>query len=276
VRKQAELIKAGEWDVLLILDACRADYFAEVCEPAEVVRSPAGNTTHWIQALGGWFESQPVAYVTGNPVVNREFNKRGNNFHPVSVWGGCWGVHTRAEVPSVHPQAVNGYVAGMGYPPMPWQHLVVHYIQPHAPYIGEPPLGLSRPWKNMPWAKLQGEIRDRCFRPDEIVGGIGMSWEEVRAAYRGNLRLVWQAARQLAREFIRAGRRVVVTSDHGEFLGEQGRFGHEWEWGNEPILREVPWLELAADAAEGRRQKAEGRSDGKTTTEQKLEALGYA
>jgi len=56
----------------------------------------------------------------------------------------------------------------------------------------------------------------------------------VRNAYRENLELVLNYVKQLVAE-IPSGK-IIITADHGEWLGEDGRYGH--------ALMEVPWLEI--------------------------------
>jgi len=38
--------------------------------------------------------------------------------------------------------------------------------------------------------------------------------------------------------------KTIITSDHGEFLGEHGYYGHEARKSEDPVLRVVPWLEM--------------------------------
>jgi hypothetical protein len=140
--------------------------------------------------------------------------------------------------------------------------MVVHYLQPHGPYIGCPPLAAAR------WGRGEHPLYAGCHqlpRPDQLVRQGRITWQEVHAAYMGNLRLAWDAARQLCD---RLPGRKIVTADHGELLGEDERFGHEPGWGERyPLLREVPWLAVEEGDDLG--------SDAASTTRQKLEALGY-
>jgi len=286
MRDQLDLIAAGEWDVLVVLDACRADAFNAVAgrdlpkgKTAEAVRSPACCTAGWIKALGQLRQAggggrsnrsyrSDWTYFTANPVVSREEGPLGNRVNLVSAWGLVWGLHTPHRIPSVHPQALNGLV-------MAWDRwgadsqcpLVVHYLQPHSPFIGEPALPLAR------WGRGKGDLWRQCHalaRPDVAVREGKCTWPEVKEAYLGNLRLVWDAARDLARALwaYRPGWRIVVTSDHGEVLGAGGRFGHEADWRDEELYR-VPWLQLTPEIVGGT------AADAATATREKLEALGY-
>ena len=137
--------------------------------------------------------------------------------------------------------------------------IVVHFLQPHSPYIGNPPLAMAR------WSKGKG-LQGACHklpRPDRAIQRGELTREELMAAYRGNLLLAWDAARYLAGQVQGP---TVITSDHGECLCEpevDGKFGHEDGW-RYPVLREVPWLVIDGTPVE------------RLSTLQKLEALGYA
>jgi len=304
---QLTLLRETPWDVLIVLDACRADAFkttalhpqitqipqsreeqkasgagqktraqtrerngspppvvasASSAESADhsfqVVRSAANCTAGWIAKLGPLFAARHAAYFSANPVVDREIHKRSLDLWLISIWQSHWAHFTPARIPSVHPMSVNGVVLTcMSYGTSPGA-IVVHYLQPHSPFIGNVPLGLAR------WGRGKGDLHVACHaltRPDVAVAEGVVTWAEVREAYLSNLRLVWDAVRQLVSAL--PDRRIVVTSDHGEMLGEDGgKFGHEANW-MYPELFEVPWLELT-----GHGEAA--------TTRQKLEALGYA
>ncbi len=268
MKDQFALLRHTSWDVLIVLDACRADFFAETAgaeapglpsadgEP-RACRSPAPCTKLWVRRVGPWLARQGVLYFSANPVVEREAEAAGLDLRTVSIWRDLWGHFTDERIPSVHPWAVNGTVlAHREAGRLEERRVVVHYLQPHSPYIGRTPLKMAR------WGPAENGLGRACHRlrrPDHLAGRGDLSWGVVRRAYRDNLRLARRAALHLAG---RLGGRVVLTADHGEVLGEHGgKFGHECHWDFEE-LRRVPWLELSP-AGEG------------TTVEQKLEALGY-
>lgn len=60
----------------------------------------------------------------------------------------------------------------------------------------------------------------------------------LRYAYLVNLRIVLEHVAMLVE---RIPGKVVITSDHGEFLGERGNFCHDWGI-KDPILTHVPWF----------------------------------
>lgn len=276
MRDQLTLLRETDWDALIILDACRADYFREVCSPeAELVRSSGNCTPAWIAKVGPLLAQRQVLYFSANPVVDREIARRGLALDVVPLWERLWSCLTYLSIPSVHPWAAVGAVLGRleDLGPRACGAVVVHLLQPHSPYIGAFPLAVGR------WNRTGGALGEACQalkRPDILVKDGALDWAVLRRAYRANLELVWRAAVHLASQLMEDGRKIVITGDHGELLGEDGgKFGHEANW-HHPQLHDVPWLELKA---EGRRMKAE-EDDARTNNEQRatkmLKALGYS
>jgi hypothetical protein len=259
VKDQLTLLRRVHWDVLIVLDACRADYFDRVAPNAgaEAVRAAASCTAGWVR------RARPVLsgclYLTANPVVSRELEREPGSVEIVSLWRNLWARLTDRRIPAVHPWAVNGAVLGWHEQGrLNGRRIVVHYLQPHSPYVGRTPLPMAR------WGPSGNALAAECSRlrrPDAAVREGDLSWRLVRRAYRENLRLAWRAARHLAH---RLEGQVVVTADHGEVLGEHGgRFGHECHWEFEELFR-VPWLPLSGVGADP------------SAVQEKLEALGYA
>ena len=308
MKDQLTLLRETPWDVLVILDACRADAFQQMLKhsreqradsrqqatntvlpaagcppPADCCRSPGNCTADWLTAVAPMLVERGVRYFSANPVVDREIAKSRLGIKSIPLWKYLWGHFTPDHIPSVHPLCVNGAVLQWVRDRQALQHntsldmvspVVVHYLQPHSPYIGSPPLALGR------WGRGKGALHQAChglMQPQAAVERGLTTWPEVREAYLGNLRLAWDAVLALAREM--EGRRIVVTSDHGELLGEHGgKFGHEANW-REPQLYEVPWLELSREAysaeASSAAKAGQVADSSQDTTKQKLEALGY-
>ena len=260
MKDQLTLLKQTDWDVLVILDACRFDAFKAVTGMGDPVRSPAVCTATWVSKAGRVLGARRPFYVNSNPVVDRQKDKlRGAGVRLHTLWKKHWGRFGAASIPTVHPMSVTSVAIEHAEAYHPDQ-MVLHYLQPHSPYIGDVPLAMAR------WGPGKHPMVDGCHglkRPDVAVKKGDLTWPEVREAYISNLRLAWDAVRILVAAL--EGRRIVITSDHGELLGEHGgRFGHECGWTKFPELWTVPWLEI------------EGGSLGEAeTTKRKLEALGY-
>ncbi|UHH26536.1 LTA synthase family protein [Halobacterium noricense] len=115
----------------------------------------------------------------------------------------------------------------------PDKRLVIHYLQPHRPFITSD-IGFNERFADNPWEALgNGEI-DR---------------ETVWQLYRANLDAVFDEAYELGQEL---PGRAVMTSDHGNLLGERvwpfpvKLYGHP-EGVRHPGLVEVPWAVLSSN-----------------------------
>lgn len=263
LKNQRDLIADTDWDILVIFDACRADAFQAVTGHGRTVRSPAPNTWRWIQRSADALATKQPVYFSSNPVASRALSRHGKATREVHhLWQRHWGRFTRERVPGVHPASANGYYyALMGQGLEADVPVVMHYLPPHSPFIGEPPLNLAR------WGEQPDGLHAACYelrRPDEAVQAGDLSWQEIKTAYEGNLRLAWDAARQLAQAC--PDKQIVVTADHGECIGEDDRFGHQAAWEGEDVLHEVPWLVMGEDEPE----------EPSMSIEERMEALGYA
>jgi hypothetical protein len=233
MQDQALKLRRTPWNVLVILDACRSDAAAARLNGVETVRSPAWITYAWIHWFAAHFGRERILYVTANPVVNRELSRREHSFVLLSVWKDRWGRYGPHGMPSVHPRDVNlavrEYLARHGQP----RRMVVHYLQPHVPYIGTGSIPYSG------WGRGMTDPLSRAFREltsveDAFARGL-VSAERLRRAYAGNVDLVLPWTRRL---LAAVKGMVALTSDHGELLGEDGRYGHSRA---HPLLHLVPW-----------------------------------
>ena len=72
---QKKAILKRPWDILIILDACRYDYFAKISHkffseiPAKA-RSPASNTYEWAKKVLEPYDWKDVIYISANPWIN--------------------------------------------------------------------------------------------------------------------------------------------------------------------------------------------------------------
>ena len=63
----------------------------------------------------------------------------------------------------------------------------------------------------------------------------------LKEAYADNLKLVLKYVSELVKTLPYT---IVITADHGELLGEGGRYSHPSASKN-PLLREIPWLTIS-------------------------------
>lgn len=145
--------------------------------------------------------------------------------------------------------AALAWVASIGRRPF---FLFLNYIDAHSPY--DPPAPYDRRFLPQAGWKAVGAVTQK-----ELVAGRRPMSEEERAylvsEYDGEIAYVDDALARLFRGLQAAGRfdntLVLVTSDHGEFLGEHGLAGHEKTL-YEPVLR-IPFILKLPGQAKGAR-----------------------
>jgi hypothetical protein len=223
---------------LIILDSCRYDIFSEEVEEflegdLEHVYTHKTYTIQYFKET--WDGShQDLTYFTGLPApTDYAFKQKGIDFTPsrhigqfVHLWDDC----ENKELGAVPPEFITSKVLKNKTP-----HMIIHYVQPHAPYIGDYRL---RDNNNQDFEENTNEIYEKIGRhskKDKVI-----SDSELRRAYRSNLQRVLKAVRQLV---INLDRPIIITADHGEMLGEKGRYIHGG-LPTEDKLCKLPWFKI--------------------------------
>lgn len=245
-----------DWDNLIILDACRYDLFKEVMDGnawlegfLEKKISRGSYTNMFLKENFKGRRYEDTVYVSANPlaygfkeaynlvyVQRDEKDERAKTVLPETV------LECALEANEANPK----------------KRLVVHFMQPHYPYVGtgkkmvNPFLSLSK-----------GEVTK----------------EEVWSAYKKNLERVMPVVRKLVEEL---EGKSVVTADHGEAFGEWATPLPIRIWGhNGPRIKslvDVPWFIVDK---KGRKRISEGTMSRETgdaselEMKRRLEDLGY-
>jgi len=238
---QRKLIRDGDWDNLIILDACRFDYFTDEYprfldgELSKVV-SPASCTIEWVKKT--WTGMNDIVYVSGWPCANSAGIPRMgyrvlDHFREIiDVWKFGWD----EALGTIPPWSINKAVLDL----TDRTGLLIHYMQPHDPYIGKTKLHTSIGAPNVSKASMADPGRGGGFyRTSNFIARRSreMGTEYLKRAYRDNLRLVLKYVAELAP---RLKGKTVVSADHGELLPLSGPV-HLCD-NNHPALRTVPWL----------------------------------
>lgn len=225
------IFEAEDWDNLFILDACRHDLYEEVTGRSVPKRVTLGSSSRdYIQHTYRDRTCNDVVYITGNPYFHTSYfpeltgQKTGDVFHDISHvylnrWDDEHGTVLADDMVAAAQEAAEQY---------PAKRKVVHFMQPHLPFVPnrvgdgftQEHTGSDNVWK-------------RCERGE-------ISADEAWVAYKENLRYVLPHVHRLAEQL---GRTTVVTADHGNLVGEGGRFSHPGGC-DAKVLREVPWHEL--------------------------------
>lgn len=249
-----------DWDNLIILDGCRYDIFENEYTGVgklEQRYSLGANTPQFLRRNFAGTTCFDTVYVTANPQHKQVLDDR--HFHTVyDVWDTDW------EGKSVPPEAVSDR-ALEAYDAHPHKKLIVHYIQPHAPFIGD-------------WAKEHIKTGSNTNAYKQAKAG-EITDAELERGYRENLRLVLRELHSLVSDL---NGKTVVTSDHGNLLGERAypylarRYQHPSIMAKK--LLQVPWL--AIEGGERRPVKAEKQTSESTSSqddiERRLRDLGYS
>lgn len=254
-----------EWEVLVILDACRADLMDEVADEYPFLEkyrthdSLGSNSGQWMaRNFTDEYaeEMRETAVVTGNPHSDTYLDEE--DFAMLDeVWRYAW--EDKDELFKPHFITDRAISIKRRFQP---ERMIVHYMQPHHPFI--PHFDGFETDLHETWLNEWRDIR---------VGHI--SKEEKWRQYRDNLLYVLDYV-ELLLDSIDADP-VVVSSDHGEAVGEWGIYGH---YGIPlRVLRQVPWIEtVAEDTGEYDPEfvpETTDVTDSKRVVEDQLEKLGY-
>jgi hypothetical protein len=268
-----------DWDNLIILDACRFDTFVELNNlPGELEArfSVASATMEWLEKTVAGKTFFDTVYLTANPRVNRYEN---NFFDVVPAWKSHWD----GGLNVVPPNAMTNIACDL-IQKYPHKRLVIHYMQPHIPFIGEfgqSEIGIHDGTRKGVNRATGQNVKDTEYtEPYNLLEQEKINKESVKKAYRENLEIVLPEIERLLDSL---EGKTVVTSDHGEMFGEIGYptpfriYGHELRIPAKDLL-EIPWLTVNDST---RRKIIEetvaqsSRSINDSDIDEKLRHLGY-
>jgi len=224
--------------VLIILDACRYDFFKKyylgylgytsILFPAY---SPASNTFDWLKIVSKRY----FAYLRFTRIFSATpaINSKGIEIYGFKPTECCrdiidvWKYYWDPDLQTVHPYSVVEAVKKYGLK----KRNIIWFVQPHMPYIGE--IKIIRP--------------NKSFRNSEsyllyLLNRGEITVQEWIDAYVSNLKLVLKAVGKLL-SLIPKKKMVIITADHGELFGEYGIFFHPHRY-TLPQLRIVPFVVL--------------------------------
>lgn len=215
-----------DWDNLVILDACRYDTFKSVNFISGDLKkniSPGTMTPEWLHRnFSGMYPG--IQYISSNPWVNKaevtfdqdrgvKYNS-GEHFPDIIP---VYNVESEKNTPvpeSVAEEALDNLNSN--------KRSIIHFMQPHTPFIGQYDLTSEKTGYH--------NLKEK-----------GYTDEQIKKAYRSNLERVLEAVEKILLPDLEG--KTVITSDHGEHLGEYGIYGHEYGLYTSELL-EVPWLEV--------------------------------
>lgn len=222
----------ADWDNLVILDACRYDSYREATTldgRLERRTSRAGATSEFVRANFSRRTLHDTVYVTANSWYLRLADELGTELHDVvDLHMHPDGRYHDEEVGVVRPEVLTERAIDVAEQ-YPNKRLVVHYIQPHHPFLG--PTG--REHFDLPSSSMEAVLDDAGNPPPSLV----------RRAYRENLSIALDSVERLADALTG---KTVISSDHGEMLGERHDFVPIRDYGHHvgiycDVLTAVPW-----------------------------------
>lgn len=231
-----------DWDNLIILDAYRYDYFQKYSQLEGDLRREFSRGNGSLEFLQENFSNKQLydtVYITANPHATKLDE---DIFHSIEFLLDRWD----PEVGVVLPEDVTDAAikANKKYPN---KRLIIHYMQPHDPHLGK----TAETYRNR--TELSTVVNkssdDLVQFPEtrfpELFRKNELSKEELERAYMETIEIVEDSVEDLLSELCG---KTVITSDHGENLGEK-RYGLTYleHFNDTKECRFVPWLELPYD-----------------------------
>lgn len=237
MKEQYDLIHNTDWDTLVIADAMRYDFFKKYNKFKGRLIRARSNAAHTYQWLERTFpDKYPWIYFSAHLWI-------GDKVHRERQWNGIehfekvipiWETGWNDRLGTVHPDEV-GKVVRDYFEEHPPQKCIIHYVQPHGPWIGEPQFKYPHFTKEM--HEMYGVMADY------IAEVMKPEYSFMKRAYRGNVKLVLKSIGKYLKYF---PGQVVISADHGEMLGEGGKYLHKIDfpkWADD-LVKTVPWLIL--------------------------------
>jgi len=243
--KQVDLLDE-KWDVLVILDGCRYDIFKELYPDVlqytgtlKQARTFSANSQEWLHNNFYGKDCSNIIYV--QPAIRfHEFLPAQNFFKVVMTWETGWD----SKYGTIPPQDTTD-IALEWMKRYPKKRFIIHYEQPHDPF-----LSYDVPEKTQAFEITEHQKKitardtilkylniffsqERTWRLQKRFGlWIGTTgelwfkygWEGIRKGYEENLKLALAHVNRLIEKY--PTKRFTIAADHGELLGENGRFGH--------------------------------------------------
>jgi hypothetical protein len=249
-----------EWDNLIILDACRFDAFERYAPdlPGETeARTSLGSTTReFIRANFRGKKLYDTVYVSANgwyQILREDLES--------DIFRFLYCDRDALDGLTSTPKTVTD-TAVSTLEEHPNKRFIVHYMQPHQPYIGQSAKRISHEGALLPTVKKNNISRG-----------------ELRTLYDENLRLVLEEVEHLL-ETLEG--KTVITADHGEYLGERQRpipvreYGHPLGIYTDELVT-VPWHTFTNGSREimSAGESYDESKDEDSSVESHLKALGY-
>lgn len=223
IYKHSRLIKRHPWDILIVLDACRYDYFCDSLFNTKLsgtlfkADSNSKNTEEWYYE--NWSEKHvDIILISANP--HSKLSKcQGNFYKAVEVWN---------EDNWVYPEPALDVLIDLQeeYD----KRFIVHLIPPHLPFIGI---------EGKDFLENLGVYGNKynVYRKVEHYGR-NNGWDKIINCYKES---IVETLNRIEKYLPKMKGKVIITADHGEMIGEDNRYGHNRRVDEVEL---VPWFVL--------------------------------
>jgi hypothetical protein len=275
---EAVSIQDKDWDNLIIIDACRYDYFAQLVDKfidgdLQSVQSLGSSSSEFIRANFAGQQHNDLVVTSANSWYEYVYNDAGYTVHDLAVVkpnnNPDSEIYEKFERTGrtgwVLPEPTTEKAIEMveRYPNK--RHLI-HYHQPHTPFIG--PTG-------------QEYFDELPHKLGWIDGNLSVSDDIIRQAYKENVEIALRNVMELLNHL---EGKTVISGDHGEMLGERGvlipwkHYGHISGYYTDELTK-VPWFVIKSGNRRTITAESPGKSEIKTSDMEeindRLKKLGY-
>lgn len=233
-------IMEGDWDYLIVLDCCRYDYFKkynDIDGKLNKIKSKGSTTKEW-RDKNFTRKYDDVLYISANPFISdlEVFGFDGDEhfFHVENAWDYAWD----DKLGTVPPERVVDIFSQMKEK-HPDKKMIIHFLQPHLPYIGDKKLNINDFDTGLDEEELVWFNNIfRSFLWNISLGKI--TTRDWKVAYSDNLKYVLKHVEDLINH---TEGKIFITSDHGISFGEKFIHGHHTGVRTSEIV-EVPWFKV--------------------------------
>jgi hypothetical protein len=236
-----------KWDYLIILDACRYDVFKKIIKKfnlkgkLEYKKSRGCDTYEFFLNNFKGKKLKDIIYITANPItalcLKNEFYKI------VHVWKENWSKKYNTVLPSeIYRKVIQIRHSN------PNKRLIIHFMQPHFPFIGDPKFGKEemifflQKAKSLRVKKIINKQRKEFWKIVPFQLYLNFTNKKYFKLYEKNLEIVMSWVKKILK--ILRGR-IVITSDHGIAFGEKFLFFQVFGHAKKvriPHIKYVPWF----------------------------------
>lgn len=294
-------IMNADWDNLIILDACRYDIIKNMglFENVEYKILDSSNSLEFVENYISNNTHNDAVYVTANPFGAQVYP---STFYKKIITFNYQEGNKKAQVQNLEESWSQGWspetvyqVAKDAFKNNPNKRMIIHFMQPHGPYFGSKAKQARERLRSEGfkfWAWNEEINKKDKSNNDYILSHLlpaaqrGLiKKDEFIEIYKENLEYVSAYVEKIFDEF---DGKTVVTSDHGEMLGESKIFlpdnmggmgksiGHGYGIYTKE-LRKVPWIiNNYTERRNISQEESEKNMDNEVNDiEDQLRALGY-